>query len=226
MASTNKTSNYNLSQYVGTDKPTYLGDYNSDMSKIDAQMKANSEATSVVAGQVETIGQTATTALQNASTAQSTADNASSTANSALEKATANEASIALLNNIREFSTNEKAIGTWIDGKPLYRRVLSMSNTMIEGRTGSLIVGNIANLKAVTKIDATIRINNNVNFTNLPSITYGGHILNDSRYYNSIYVDLNANNDVKLQRQAGGYIETNVTVNEAYITVEYTKTTD
>ena len=35
MASTNKTTNYELSQYVGTDKPTYLGDYNSDMSKID-----------------------------------------------------------------------------------------------------------------------------------------------------------------------------------------------
>lgn len=35
MASTNKTTNYELSQYIGTDKPTYLGDYNSDMSKID-----------------------------------------------------------------------------------------------------------------------------------------------------------------------------------------------
>lgn len=41
MSSTNKTANYQLSQYIGTDKPTYLGDYNSDMSKIDAQMKAN-----------------------------------------------------------------------------------------------------------------------------------------------------------------------------------------
>lgn len=46
MASTNKTANYELSQYVGTDKPTYLSDYNSDMSKIDtgihdAQEKAN-----------------------------------------------------------------------------------------------------------------------------------------------------------------------------------------
>lgn len=35
MASTNKTTNYELSQYIGTDKPTYLGDYNSDMAKID-----------------------------------------------------------------------------------------------------------------------------------------------------------------------------------------------
>ena len=36
MSSTNKTTYYDLSQYIGTDKPTYLGDYNSDMSKIDA----------------------------------------------------------------------------------------------------------------------------------------------------------------------------------------------
>lgn len=46
MSSTNKTANYELSQYIGTDKPTYLGDYNSDMSKIDAQMKANATAAS------------------------------------------------------------------------------------------------------------------------------------------------------------------------------------
>lgn len=46
MSSTNKTANYQLSQYIGTDKPTYLGDYNSDMSKIDAQMKANAVSAS------------------------------------------------------------------------------------------------------------------------------------------------------------------------------------
>lgn len=46
MSSTNKTANYQLSQYIGTDKPTYLGDYNSDMQKIDKQMKANANAAS------------------------------------------------------------------------------------------------------------------------------------------------------------------------------------
>lgn len=44
MVSTNKTTNYDLSQFVGTDRPTWLGDYNSDMEKIDAQMKANADA--------------------------------------------------------------------------------------------------------------------------------------------------------------------------------------
>lgn len=36
MASTNKTTHYDLSQYIATDKPTYLVDYNGDMTKIDS----------------------------------------------------------------------------------------------------------------------------------------------------------------------------------------------
>ena len=35
MASTNKTENLKLSQYVNSDKPSYLQDYNEDMLKID-----------------------------------------------------------------------------------------------------------------------------------------------------------------------------------------------
>ena len=52
MASTNKTTHYELSQYVAADKPTYLVDYNTDMSNIDsgiynAQSKANSNESSI-----------------------------------------------------------------------------------------------------------------------------------------------------------------------------------
>lgn len=39
MASTNKTTNYNLSQFIGTDKPAWLSDYNQDMTKIDTGIK-------------------------------------------------------------------------------------------------------------------------------------------------------------------------------------------
>lgn len=35
MASTNKTANLKLSQYVNSDKPSYLQDYNEDMRRID-----------------------------------------------------------------------------------------------------------------------------------------------------------------------------------------------
>lgn len=47
MSSTNKTSNYDLSQFVGSDKPAWLADYNTDMGKIDAGMKANADANTV-----------------------------------------------------------------------------------------------------------------------------------------------------------------------------------
>lgn len=48
MSSTNKTANLELSQYVGSDKPTYLVDYNGDMAKIDAgyaAVKSEADAT-------------------------------------------------------------------------------------------------------------------------------------------------------------------------------------
>lgn len=102
MSSTNKTTNYELSQYVGSDKPTYLGDYNSDMLKIDTQMKANADGITANTSAISTANTTANTALSTAqganstaNTANSTANTANSTATQALTKANANESEIA-----------------------------------------------------------------------------------------------------------------------------------
>ena len=54
MSSTNKTTNYNLSQFLGSDKPAWLVDYNSDMNAIDTQMKANADAASAAQGTANT----------------------------------------------------------------------------------------------------------------------------------------------------------------------------
>lgn len=43
MTATNHTEHYGLSQYVRDDHPTYTGDYNGDMSKIDAAIYAASQ---------------------------------------------------------------------------------------------------------------------------------------------------------------------------------------
>lgn len=43
MSSTNKTTNYQLPQFVNTDKPTWLGDVNSAMATIDTNLKAVSD---------------------------------------------------------------------------------------------------------------------------------------------------------------------------------------
>lgn len=61
MSSTNKTANYQLSQFVGTDIPSILNDYNGDMRKIDNAIKevANAEGSSQsdIAGLQATVGQ-------------------------------------------------------------------------------------------------------------------------------------------------------------------------
>ena len=44
MTATNHTEHYELSQYTEGDHPTYTGDYNSDMSKIDAAIYAASQS--------------------------------------------------------------------------------------------------------------------------------------------------------------------------------------
>lgn len=117
MSSTNKTTNYELSQFLGTDKPAWLSDYNTDMSKIDAQMKLNadgvtsagSSATSANTkiGDLSSLTTTDKTSVVSAvnevnttaGTAYNTATGASDTAGQALGKATANETAIIALNN-------------------------------------------------------------------------------------------------------------------------------
>lgn len=60
MTATNKTTNYKLSQFVGTDRPTWLGDYNGDMSKIDTQLKQNADdIASATAGSLTSVHHTA-----------------------------------------------------------------------------------------------------------------------------------------------------------------------
>jgi len=44
MTATNHTEHYELSQYTENDHPTYTGDYNGDMSKIDAAIHAAAQS--------------------------------------------------------------------------------------------------------------------------------------------------------------------------------------
>lgn len=64
MSSTNRTANYNLPQFIGTDKPTWLGDVNPAMSTIDTQMKANADGVTTANGAVTEL----TTRVEDAET--------------------------------------------------------------------------------------------------------------------------------------------------------------
>lgn len=131
MSSTNKTPNYNLSQYIGTDKPTYLGDYNGDMLKIDTQLKANADSASnakAAAGTAQAVAEQASKSVQslNDSVTANSADiaslktkntqqdssiqNASNTASSALNKANQNA------HNITDINTRNQ----WIQGTNIH----------------------------------------------------------------------------------------------------------
>lgn len=85
MASTNKTVTLELSQFVGTDIPGWLTDYNSDMSKIDAfAAEANSDISDAVqkANSANTTAQAASTAANQAVTSAGQANTGVATINS------------------------------------------------------------------------------------------------------------------------------------------------
>lgn len=79
MSHTNKTPNYDLPQFIGTDKASWLGDLNPAFLAIDAGMQANkvaAQAAEVSAGEASALAQSA----------NSVANSANSSATSALTK--------------------------------------------------------------------------------------------------------------------------------------------
>lgn len=170
MSSTNKTTNYNLSQYVGTDKPTYLGDYNGDMLKIDTQMKANADSASnatSAAGAAQAVAEKASKDVQvlNNSVTANSADiaslktknaqqdvsiqNATNTASSASNKANQNEQNITDINtrnqwiqgiNIHNTGLPNYSKGSWNCSYNKFSGLLNI-NGQIELSQGSTIAG-------------------------------------------------------------------------------------
>lgn len=170
MSSTNKTTNYNLSQYIGTDKPTYLGDYNGDMLKIDNQLKKNADSASnaaSAAGAAQAVADKASKdvkALNNSVTANSediaglknkntqqdvSIQNATNTASSANNKANQNGQNITDINtrnqwiqgiNIHNTGLPNYSKGSWNCSYNRFSGLLNISG-QIELSQGSTIAG-------------------------------------------------------------------------------------
>lgn len=99
MAATNTTPNLELSQFIGSDKPDWLTDYNGDMSKIDSsygavsaiaeEAAANAESAAASAAQATTDAAAAVAAVADAveaaQAATTAAEQATTTATSALQ---------------------------------------------------------------------------------------------------------------------------------------------
>lgn len=117
MASTNKTTHYELSQFLGTDKPAWLTDYNADMSKIDTGINAAQTTATGADGKADSAN-TAIGTLANLTTTDKTsvvaainevdnnADTAQNTANTAVNTANTAASNVTALTNKFNLSTN------------------------------------------------------------------------------------------------------------------------
>lgn len=149
-ASTNKTTNYKLPQFVGTDKPTWLGDFNEAMADIDTAIHENAtdiKAIEVVAqnastsasqasqdvatltGRVNTLSSDVTSATQTSNNAQTTATSALNTANTANGKADTNTTAIT---NLTDNVVNLKSYLTLSDTRKLTNPTITRGGGTIE----------------------------------------------------------------------------------------------
>ena len=167
MSSTNKTTNYELSQFVGSDKPAWLADYNQDMSKIDAGIHSAATTATGADGKADantssigTLASLTTTAKSdlvsavnevdaNADTAQETANNAATTATGAKSKADDIEAFLTMnVSSTPAVSVNKGtlAAGTTVSVRTnstgslakVYSTNISVSN--LDNNTGDLVL--------------------------------------------------------------------------------------
>jgi len=83
MGHTNSTANLSLPQFIGTDKPTWLGDVNGAMSAIDAYAGTNDAAVAAVDAKADGAVSDAAGAVATATAANNTAGAASTTATNA-----------------------------------------------------------------------------------------------------------------------------------------------
>ena len=111
------------------------------------------------------------------------------------------------------YSTEEQRIGTWIDGKPLYRKVINAKPTISNSSYQTIsIKHNISDLKNVYKCNAFLHNTGNTQTYILPVETSATQAIGISEI-NSTNIIMYSKNDTW-----SGWI--------AEIILEYTKTTD
>lgn len=113
--------------------------------------------------------------------------------------------------NLQNYSTEEQVIGTWIDGKPLYRRVLETANYLTTGEY--TVLDNSFNLEIVTIYGWILK----------PStgyiVPYGSFMNTASSYTCRVFFD---GTNVKVQQNTNYQDGTF----KARVIIEYTKKTD
>ena len=107
--------------------------------------------------------------------------------------------------NLHEYSTEEKVVGKWIDGKPIYERVIHVEN---------FIIGN--NEITLENLDTIINYSGNLILTDYPGYKRFFPYLQNN---NTNKVVINYYNNEKF------VVASAFKCNTIYITIQYTKTT-
>lgn len=110
------------------------------------------------------------------------------------------------------YSTDEQAVGTWIDGKPIYRKVIDFG--ALPNATRKDVQHNISNLEQFTKIEGIAIRNDGTKFTQSLPLVYRNteDTFNTTLAADNSIIEIRNDNDRSMFN--------------AYIILEYTKTTD
>lgn len=217
MSSTNKTTNYNLSQFIGTDKPAWLSDYNGDMGKIDAGLntaqntatgadgKATANATAI--GDLTTLTTTAKTNLvaavnevkTSADTALNTATNAAGTANQA--QTTAN----ALADYLTLTATPVPSANVVAQSGTVNRAELTIATNST--KTAGKVYGVLGHTPSSTGVqNITLNIDSGIHpeteFTITPAGIIGNTTPTNSQVANEVSITFKTNGNIVLQYYA------------------------
>lgn len=185
MASTNKTTHYELSQYIGSDKPSYLGDYNSDMNKIDTGINTAQTTATAADGKADTVStnlgnienlttSTKTSAVAainevdgHADTAQETANTAATNATQAL--GTANDIQTYLrvgTRNVALTSSNMSLSGTGTIDVASNLHIVTNNDRSLAKIYGTIFVNNMSGQSTVTITGTGFNVDNNITISN------------------------------------------------------------
>lgn len=111
--------------------------------------------------------------------------------------------------NLEHYSTDEQVVGTWIDGKPIYRKVIDFG--YLPNNTSRYVSHGISNLKNIisAKGQANRPESSGVTFASIPIPNAGNN-----------YVQLDVSDTIGITTNS------NRIAFYGYVFLEYTKTTD
>ena len=120
-----------------------------------------------------------------------------------------------------EYSTDEKVIGTWIDGKPLYQRTVHLTNVSLPPANQYTDIDVLTDTTCKLKSYTGILMDNNYDTSCLP-------VNSMDRAHGTIYWTgevVQRNGTGKITIKFVNYSSSIMTWSDAYITLQYTKST-